>query len=129
MFFELDGIPRVVEVKEESKAAAATKKARAAGCLPLVLPLRLLVPRGTARCRPAPPPAAARSPARRRVPPPPPTPHALQASRDKADLADPGSVGAPMAGEVVEVKVGPGRAVKAGEVRTPLGQPACPPLP
>lgn len=30
VFFEYNGIPRVVEVREESKAAAATKKVRGA---------------------------------------------------------------------------------------------------
>lgn len=44
---------------------------------------------------------------------PPPSP---QAARDKADSSDPGSVGAPMAGEIIEVKAKPGSYVKAGQV-------------
>ncbi|PRW20525.1 pyruvate carboxylase isoform A [Chlorella sorokiniana] len=63
VFFEYNGIPRVVEVREESKAASDTKKA----------------------------------------------------ARDKADSSDPGSVGAPMAGEIIEVKAKPGSYVKAGQ--------------
>lgn len=45
-----------------------------------------------------------------------------QAARDKADSSDPGSVGAPMAGEIIEVKAKPGSFVKAGQVSvaTPL---------
>lgn len=39
-----------------------------------------------------------------------------QAARDKADSSDPGSVGAPMAGEIIEVKAKPGSFVKAGQV-------------
>lgn len=39
-----------------------------------------------------------------------------QAARDKADLSDPGSVAAPMAGEVIEVRAAPGSFVKAGQV-------------
>ncbi|KAL4422522.1 hypothetical protein ABPG75_008719 [Micractinium tetrahymenae] len=63
VFFEANGIPRVVEVKEESKATAQLKKP----------------------------------------------------ARDKADVSDPGSVPAPMAGEVIEVKAKPGSFVKAGQ--------------
>ena len=32
-------------------------------------------------------------------------------------MSDPGSVGAPMAGEIIEVKAAPGSFVKAGQVR------------
>ncbi|PSC70059.1 pyruvate carboxylase [Micractinium conductrix] len=63
VYFETNGIPRVVEVKEESKATESLKKA----------------------------------------------------SRDKADSSDPGSVPAPMAGQVIEVKAKPGSFVVAGQ--------------
>ena len=36
-------------------------------------------------------------------------------ARDKADLGNPGSVAAPMSGEVVEVKAAPGARVAAGQ--------------
>jgi pyruvate carboxylase len=65
VFFEANGVPRVVEVADK-KASEVTKAGR----------------------RPV---------------------------RDKADPADAGSVAAPMAGEVVEVKAQPGGTVAAGE--------------
>ncbi|EFN52428.1 hypothetical protein CHLNCDRAFT_138936 [Chlorella variabilis] len=64
VFFECDGVPRVVEIKDLGKDTVA----------------------------------AARRPA-----------------RDKADVGDAGSVPAPMAGEVIEVKAAPGHFVTAGQ--------------
>jgi pyruvate carboxylase len=66
VFFEANGVPRVVEVRDRGVGRAAAAGAR----------------------RPA---------------------------RDKADPSDVGSVAAPMAGEVVDVKAAPGSAVTAGQ--------------
>lgn len=64
VFFEANGMPRVVEVKDLSASKDSTTR---------------------------------------------------RAARDKADVSDVGSVAAPMAGEVVEVKAAPGATVIAGE--------------
>jgi pyruvate carboxylase len=72
VYFEVNGVPRVVEV-EDTRAAAAAAGGGAAG-----------------------------------------GPRAARATREKADVALLGSVGAPMAGSVVEVSVKPGQEVAAG---------------
>jgi pyruvate carboxylase len=72
VYFEVNGVPRVVEV-EDTRAAAAAAEGGAAG-----------------------------------------GPRAARATREKADVGLLGSVGAPMAGSVVEVSVKPGQEVAAG---------------